>query len=341
MASIKSFPNNADEYIGAEEVMRWLHGRTSGVFAAQNNAAVTAVQNSMAVTVSDGTGWIRNADGDGVVWWNDTEKVSGSKLQLAIAAADGVLNRIDRIIVEWKTTNYVDKPEIKVLKGTAASSPAAPALTNNSTVRQISLAQVKIPAGTTAITNLLITDERLNNSVCGLVTETVSADTSVINAQYIAALNQLESAISQAWSGEISDGTITRPKLAKSALYSPVNKPTATTYAVQDADVGKTIVDNYANRNSAVTWTISKAVLDAFNVGTELAFARTYNTVSVAITLAGARVINRESGRVGGASATVTFKLPEIGSMCALKKVEQDNSAGSFWILTGDVEVVS
>lgn len=341
MASIKSFPNNADEYIGAEEVMRWLHGRTSGVFAAQNNAAVTAVQNSMAVTVSDGTGWIRNADGDGVVWWNDIEKVSGSKLQLIIAAADSVLNRIDRIIVEWKTTNYVDKPEIKVLKGTAASSPAAPALTNNSTVRQISLAQVKIPAGTTAITNLLITDERLNNSVCGLVTETVSADTSVINAQYIAALNQLESAISQAWSGEISDGTITRPKLAKSALYSPVNKPTATTYAVQDADVGKTIVDNYANRNSAVTWTISKAVLDAFNVGTELAFARTYNTVSVAITLAGARVINRESGRVGGASATVTFKLPEIGSMCALKKVEQDNSAGSFWILTGDVEVVS
>ena len=197
MASIKSFPNNADEYIGAEEVMRWLHGRTSGVFAAQNNAAVTAVQNSMAVTVSDGTGWIRNADGDGVVWWNDTEKVSGLKLQLAIAAADSVLNRIDRIIVEWKTTNYVDKPEIKVLKGTAASSPAAPALTNNSTVRQLSLAQVKIAAGTIAITPATITDERLDETVCGLVTESLTVDTTTMQAQFTALLTAIQNELAQ------------------------------------------------------------------------------------------------------------------------------------------------
>ena len=32
MANIKSFPNNRDEYVGAEYAMRWLHGRTSGVF---------------------------------------------------------------------------------------------------------------------------------------------------------------------------------------------------------------------------------------------------------------------------------------------------------------------
>ena len=43
MANIKSFPNNRDEYVGAEYAMRWLHGRTSGVFAADNNAAVSAV----------------------------------------------------------------------------------------------------------------------------------------------------------------------------------------------------------------------------------------------------------------------------------------------------------
>lgn len=201
MASIKSFPNNADEYIGAEEVMRWLHGRTSGVFAAQNNAAVTAVQNSMAVTVFDGTGWIRNADGDGVVWWNDTEKVSGSKLQLAIAAADGVLNRIDRIIVEWKTTNYVEKPEIKVLKGTAASSPTAPPLTNNSTVRQLSLAQVKISAGTTEITPAIITDERLDETVCGLVTESLTVDTTTMQAQFTALLTAIQNELAQLEAG--------------------------------------------------------------------------------------------------------------------------------------------
>lgn len=218
MANVSSWPNNQDEYRGAEDVMKWLHGRTSGVFAADDNAAVTAVQNSMAVNVSDGLGWMANANKDGIVWWNETEKTNGSKLQLTIDAADGTLNRIDRVIVEWKTTDYADRPEIKVLKGTAASTAAAPTLTNNGTVRQISLAQVSIAAGTTAITPTMITDERLNNSVCGLVTESVTADTSMINAQYLDALEQLRSAINQAWEGELSDGVVTAAKLADHAV---------------------------------------------------------------------------------------------------------------------------
>lgn len=189
---IKSFPNNRDEYIGAEEVMRWLHGRTSGVFAAAQNAAVAAMDTpGMGITVSDGTGWMTDAGGNGVVWWNDTEKTSGQKLQLEIDMADGVLNRIDRIIVEWKTINYADLPEIKVLKGTASSTAEAPALTNNSTVRQISLARVAVGAGITAVTASMITDERLDPAVCGLVTDGLSIDTTTINAQYTALLDSL------------------------------------------------------------------------------------------------------------------------------------------------------
>lgn len=219
MSEIKSFPNNQDEYSGAEDVMRWLHGRTSGVFAAAGNAAVAALETpGMAVTVSDGTGWMSNANGDGVVWWNDTESVSAAKLQLAIDAADGVLNRIDRVIVEWKTTNYVDRPEIKVLKGTASSTAAAPALTNSGTKRQISLAQIAVAAGTTSITASMITDERLNNDVCGLVTDTLSIDTSVINAQFTELLEQLRTAIGQAAGGEIPDGSVTTPKLGANVV---------------------------------------------------------------------------------------------------------------------------
>ena len=219
MAEIKSFPNNQDEYSGAEDVMRWLHGRTSGVFAAYGNAAVAALATpGMAVTVSDGTGWMANANNDGVVWWNDSESVNGTKLQLAIDAADGVLNRIDRVIVAWKTTNYVDRPEIKVLKGTASSAAAAPALTNSGTKRQISLARVSVAAGTTAITASMITDERLNPDVCGLVTDTLSIDTSVINAQFEELLEQLRTAVGQAAGGEIPDGAITAPKIAQNAV---------------------------------------------------------------------------------------------------------------------------
>ena len=193
MASIKSFPNNQDEYIGAEYVMKWLHGRTSGVFGANGNAAVSALETpGMAVTVSDGVGWMSNVNGDGVVWWNDSEAVNTNKLQLGIDAADGVLNRIDRIIVEWKTTNYVDLPEIKVLKGATSSKAKAPALTNNSTVRQISLARIAVNAGVTAITASMITDERLNTSVCGLVTDRVSIDTSMMHSQFNSLLTAIQ-----------------------------------------------------------------------------------------------------------------------------------------------------
>lgn len=223
MASIKSFPNNQDVYIGAEEVMKWLHGRTSGVFAAENNAAVTAVQNSMAVNVSDGTGWMANAGKDGVVWWNDAEKTNGAKLQLSIDAADSTLNRIDRIIVEWKTTNYVDYPEIKVLKGTSSSSAAAPALTNNSTLRQISLARVSIPAGTTALTNSLITDERLDTSVCGLVTDSLTVDTTAMQEQFTALLTAIQNELAQLEAGtavELKKLQFTNTSVSVSAFAS-------------------------------------------------------------------------------------------------------------------------
>lgn len=196
MANIKSFPNNQDEAQGAEDVMRWHHGRTSGVFGAGNNASVQALSTpGMAVEVSDGTGWMANSGSNGVVWWIDNESVDGTKLQLAVDAADGVLNRIDRVIVEWKTTNYVDYPEVKILKGAKAGTASAPALTNNSTIRQISLARISVAAGTTAITASMITDERLDASVCGLVTEKVGIDTSTMQSQFSTLLQETQAQV--------------------------------------------------------------------------------------------------------------------------------------------------
>ena len=218
MATINSFPNNADEYIGAEEVMRWLHGRTSGVYGGAGNATVTAVSSEMKVSVAAGIGWLTDADGNGIVWWSSAAQT------LTIDSSHSTLNRIDRVIVEWYVGDYSNKPEIKVLKGTDSSTPTAPALTNNSLYRQISLAQISVPAGTTEITNLLITDERQDSSVCGIVTETVEADTSLINQQYQDAITELQNAIAQAWSGTISDGSITMDKLSVSLRSVVENK---------------------------------------------------------------------------------------------------------------------
>lgn len=192
MAEIKSFPNNQDVYVGAEWVMKWLHGRTSGVFGAENNLATSAVPDSMSVEISDGVGWLANANGDGIVFWNDSEQTSGSKLTLTHDVADGVLDRIDRIVVTWETTNYVALPTISILKGIASSTPVPPALTNSTTQRQISIASVEIPAGAISLSASMITDERLDPDVCGIVTETIEIDTSTMQSQFEALLNAIQ-----------------------------------------------------------------------------------------------------------------------------------------------------
>lgn len=192
MAEIKSFPNNQDVYVGAEWVMKWLHGRTSGVFGAENNLSTSTVPGTMSIEISDGVGWMSNENGDGVVFWNDNEQTNGTKLTLTHDVADGVLNRIDRVVVTWETTNYVALPTISILKGVASSNPVAPALTNNNIQRQISLAKVNIPAGTVSLSNSMVTDERLDSSVCGIVTEYIEVDTSTMDEQFKTLLKETQ-----------------------------------------------------------------------------------------------------------------------------------------------------
>jgi hypothetical protein len=201
LAEIKSFPNNQDVYVGAEWVMKWLHGRTSGVFGAENNLATSIVPGTMSVQVSDGVGWLSNDKGDGIVFWNDNEQTNGSKLTLTHDVADGVLDRIDRVVVTWETTNYVALPTISILKGTPSSSPRPPVLTNNNIQRQISLRQQRIPAGAISLSPALGTDERLNSNVCGIVTEKIKIDTSTMQSQFDALLKSIQNELLDLESG--------------------------------------------------------------------------------------------------------------------------------------------
>ena len=200
MAEIKNFPNNVDEYIGAENVMKWLHGRSSGVFGADSNLSVTA-NGDMTVSVSDGVGWLANDKADGTVFWNDTKEQTGSELQLTIPLADPVLPRIDRIVVSWDTVDYASKPRIEVLKGTPNNAPTAPELTNNTLKRQISLARIGVAAAVSSISADNITDERLDPDVCGLVTDWVSVDTTTMQAQFSSLLEKVKTELAQLHGG--------------------------------------------------------------------------------------------------------------------------------------------
>lgn len=200
MAEIKNFPNNVDEYIGAENVMKWLHGRSSGVFGADGNLSVTA-NGDMTVSVSDGVGWLANDKADGTVFWNDTKEQTGSELQLTIPLPNAILPRVDRIVVSWDTVNYAEKPRIEVLKGTPNNAPTAPELTNNTLKRQISLARINVAAAVSSISADSITDERLDPDACGLVTDWVSVDTTTIQAQFSALLEKVKTELAQLHGG--------------------------------------------------------------------------------------------------------------------------------------------
>lgn len=214
MATIKNFPNNVDEYIGAENVMKWLHGRTSGVFGADGNLSVTSNGN-MTVNVADGVGWLANADADGTVFWNDTKEQTGSELKLTVPLANAVYPRIDRVVVTWATVDYSVKPSIEILSGTAASNPTAPALTNNTLKRQISLAQIYVGAAVSKITAANVTDERLDSTVCGLVTDWVSVDTTTMQQQFKEFLQKVKEELN-----DINAGTSAMLR----SIYDPQNR---------------------------------------------------------------------------------------------------------------------
>ena len=75
--------------------------------------------------------------------------------------------RIDRIVARL---NYTDrKIEFAVLTGAPAGSPVAPTLTRNTTVWELSLAQIAVANGFSTIVTANITDERSNDAVCGFM----------------------------------------------------------------------------------------------------------------------------------------------------------------------------
>ena len=93
-------------------------------------------------------------------------EVYSEEEQLPVTTPDPTLPRIDRAVVRL---DYVSREvKLAVKAGTAAASPAPPALTRDSLVWELSLAQVYVAAGATQILDANITDERFSPTLCGL-----------------------------------------------------------------------------------------------------------------------------------------------------------------------------
>lgn len=129
-------------------------------------------QANMSVDVSSGQGWINGW------WYRNTEK-----LNLPIALADGVLNRKDIVVLRWG--NAERDIWLQVIQGEPSGEPITPEIRRDADYFDLKLCEISIPAGTSKITQALITDTRLDNNVCGLVTGVVDQiDTTELYLQF-------------------------------------------------------------------------------------------------------------------------------------------------------------
>lgn len=145
---------------------------SNGVYPNPSTMCQIIANGNMTVTEKAGNAYI-----NGQKYKNDSDNV------LAIEIADGVLNRIDRIVLRHTILDREIKAYVK--KGTFASTPVAPTLQRDADIYEIGLADIYVGAGAISITQANITDLRLNNSYCGIVHGVViQVDTTTLFNQY-------------------------------------------------------------------------------------------------------------------------------------------------------------
>ena len=102
---------------------------------------------------------------------------------ITLSTAEGALNRIDRVIIRWDLTQR--DMYLTVLKGAPSAKPAAAALTRNTEIWELAIADIYVGKGVTKIQTKDITDQRFNSALCGIVKGTIEEiDASVLTKQF-------------------------------------------------------------------------------------------------------------------------------------------------------------
>lgn len=164
MADIITYPENGIQY-DAEDASGYFATRLSGVYSAEEDFAVTPAD-GLSVTVSAGQAWVRPArfKGRSIIMEQPTTVV--------LTEADPVRSRIDRVVLRYDAA--AKKTRLQVLEGTPDSaSPTAPAITRTELIYDLCLAEIKRPAGSTAVTVADIYDTRADETVCGVMRDGV------------------------------------------------------------------------------------------------------------------------------------------------------------------------
>lgn len=137
--------------------------------------------------------------------------------------------------------------------------------------------------------------------------------------------------------GNIENGAVTRAKLATDALVSPFKFFSGNSYTIAADDIGVTIMNSFVSGDNAEkTVNLTYEVSHAFPIGTILIIARPEsNPVKISFGE------NVQVGIPGNDSwiASPTVSISNRFSTVAL--MLKSSGAKDYWILTGEVEVVT
>lgn len=162
----------------------------NGVFGQPSNSLQVIANSGMNITIKAGSGFI-----NGYYYRNTTDMIK------TLAVADGVYNRIDRVVLRWSLINR--NITIQVLQGSVTQVPAVPALTRNAEIYELALADIYIGAGSTSVQQSRITDKRGDGSVCGIVTSVIQqVDLTSFMAQFDAWIGDSEKEF-ETWFAEV------------------------------------------------------------------------------------------------------------------------------------------
>ena len=163
--------------------------RTRGVFSADDNLAVNA-NDSMSITVKPGLAWLKWSQ-----YWG-TSVLQEAEVILDLETASGNLNRIDAVVC--RIDKQKNKAELVIKKGSLASTPVIAEPVRNDNYDEIYIATIRVNAGAIRIVQADVTDQRGNETYCGLMRDSVTGiPTAQLQAQADELIQQLRDAIAK------------------------------------------------------------------------------------------------------------------------------------------------
>ena len=175
MAITSGFFNslNGDRLYNADQMSEYYLGIISdGVVQNYRSGLQVLAGSGMNVTVGAGRAFIDSK-------WIDLDAAE----TVTINGSSPTLNRYTAVCVKLDTS--AREMSIVTIDGTAATNAVVPTIANTETLKYLVLAWVYVPAGSSAVTQVNITDTRANTSICGYVSGVVNqVDTTTLFEQW-------------------------------------------------------------------------------------------------------------------------------------------------------------